>query len=99
MPVLDLSPAAQEVRRLLDGVRDDQLSDPTPCEGQPVAAMLDHLMGLPLAFPWAAPKQLPPGAGGPPHPAAEALDPDWRTLLPQRLEALVAAWRDPQAWT
>ncbi|WP_426563386.1 TIGR03086 family metal-binding protein [Angustibacter sp. McL0619] len=99
MPMLDLNPAAQEVRRLLDGVQDDQLSDATPCEGRPVAAMLDHLMGLTLAFKWAATKDLPPGAGGRPQPAADSLDPDWRTVLPGRLDALAEAWQDPQAWT
>lgn len=33
MPPLDLGPAAREVIRLLDGVRQDQLGDPTPCAG------------------------------------------------------------------
>jgi uncharacterized protein (TIGR03086 family) len=99
MPMIDLHPAAREVTRLLDGVRDDDLSAPTPCEGTPVAAMLDHLMGLSLAFTWAATKNLPPGAGGPPMSSAEHLDPAWRDVLPERLDGLAQAWRDPQAWT
>jgi uncharacterized protein (TIGR03086 family) len=100
--MLDLQPAADEVRRIADGVSDDQLSDPTPCQDTPVAALLDHLLGLCLAFTWAARKRGAPG-GGPgsaPGPAAAAsLDPDWRALLPRRLDDLVAAWRAPEAWT
>lgn len=100
--MLDLEPAAREVARLLDGVTDDQLADPTPCADTPVAGLLDHLMGLSLAFTWAAQKSTPPpGAGGGPRPgpeSAEHLDPDWREVLPQRLTKLVQAWRDPKAW-
>jgi uncharacterized protein (TIGR03086 family) len=95
--VLDLDPAAREVARLLTAVRDDQLGDPTPCEGTPVAALLDHLMGLTLAFTWAARKTVPADAPGP-SASAEQLDPRWRTVLPQRLDELVAAWREPTAW-
>jgi uncharacterized protein (TIGR03086 family) len=97
MPMIDLGPAAREVTRLLDGVRDDQLADPTPCTDCQVAALLDHLMGLSLAFTWAARKTPAPG-GPPPRPAAENLDPKWRIELPRLLEDLVAAWRDPRAW-
>jgi uncharacterized protein (TIGR03086 family) len=99
--MLDLEPAAREVTRLLDSVTGDQLADPTPCAGTPVAGLLDHLMGLSQAFTWAAQKTTPPegSGGGPPSPvSAEHLDPDWRDELPQRLTALVQAWRDPKAW-
>jgi uncharacterized protein (TIGR03086 family) len=100
VPILDLAPAAREVSRLLDGVTDAQLADPTPCQGTPVAAMLDHLMGLSLAFSWAARKTTAVEGGNNPPPAATAehLDPGWRALLPQRLDELAAAWRDPTAW-
>jgi uncharacterized protein (TIGR03086 family) len=97
MPMIDLAPAAREVERLLDGVTDDQLTGPTPCPDYSVADLLDHLMGLSLGFVWAARKTPPAGATGP-EPAAENLDPQWRTVLPQRLADLVAAWRDPRAW-
>jgi uncharacterized protein (TIGR03086 family) len=99
MPMLDLAPAAQEVERLLPGVRDAQLGDPTPCTGTPVAGLLDHLMGLTLAFTWAANKTGPPD-GGPTGPSASAdeLAPDWRDQLPRRLSELVEAWRQPTAW-
>jgi uncharacterized protein (TIGR03086 family) len=98
--MLDLGPAVREVVRLLDGVNDDQLAAPTPCPGSPVAGMLDHFMGLSLAFTWAA-RKTPPTDGvptGPGRARAENLDPQWRTLLPQRLAQLVEAWADPAAW-
>jgi uncharacterized protein (TIGR03086 family) len=100
VPVLDLDPAAREVVRLLDGVDDELLDRPTPCADTPVAALLDHLMGLALAFTWAAQKTAPPpdaGPAGPGQATGKHLDPRWRALLPQRLERLVAAWNDPAA--
>ena len=53
--MLDLHPATREVARLLDGVSDEQLAAPTPSDCD-VATVLDHLMGLTLAFTWAAEK-------------------------------------------
>jgi uncharacterized protein (TIGR03086 family) len=102
MPMLDLQPAAAEVTRLLDGVSDDQLTAPTPSPGLPVGGLLDHLMGLSLAFTWAARKSAETESGGrrpaPGTASAENLDPRWRAVLPRRLDELVAAWRDPAAW-
>jgi uncharacterized protein (TIGR03086 family) len=101
VPMLDLDPAAREVVRLLDGVDDDRLNAPTPCADTPLAALLDHFMGLCLAFTWAARKTAPPPDGEPVGPGlatSQHLDPQWRVLLPERLRELVAAWRDPAAW-
>ncbi|MBH5337530.1 TIGR03086 family protein [Streptomyces pactum] len=100
---VDLSPAAARVAALLDGIPDDLLTAPTPCAAYPVAALLDHLMGLTLAFRHAAEKSTPPPApgeapAGPGLASADALDPRWRELLPRRLDELVDAWRDPAAW-
>ena len=92
---LDFGPQTAEVARVVAGVREDQLSAPTPCEGMPVAALLDHLVGLTLAFRLAAEKTA--FEGGPSADAAD-LVPDWRTVLADRLEALAAAWREPAAW-
>ena len=36
--------------------------------------------------------------GGSASASADALTPDWRTRIPERLAALAAAWRDPAAW-
>ncbi|MGY1592238.1 TIGR03086 family metal-binding protein [Geodermatophilus sp. SYSU D00708] len=94
MTQLDLGPQAEVVKRVVAGVRDDQLDAPTPSD-IPVAGLLDHLAGLTLAFRMAAEKTPLPGA---PVPSAENLAPDWRTRIPAQLDALVAAWRRPQAW-
>ena len=98
-PTIDLGPACRTVAGLLDGVKDDRLNDPAP-SWDDVAGLLDHLMGLTLAFTWAARKEWPEGASGDdaPVPGGANLDPRWRTLLPQRLEALAEAWRDPAAF-
>jgi uncharacterized protein (TIGR03086 family) len=95
MATIDLTPAVHEVTRVVAGVRDDQLGDPTPCAGMPVAGLLDHLVGLTLAFRMAAEKRPMDAA---PRASAENLAADWRTRLPAQLEALAAAWREPGAW-
>jgi uncharacterized protein (TIGR03086 family) len=99
---LDLHAAADEVARVAAGVRDDQLSGPTPCPGYPVAALLDHLMGLSVAFIQAARKEPMPadggGESGPGAATADHLDPAWREQLPVRLRELADAWDDPAAW-
>lgn len=100
-PTLDLGPAAREVTRLLDGVSGKQLASPTPCEDYSVGALLDHLMGLSLAFTWAAHKTTASHTGGqegPGQPSAEHLDPEWRERLPRRLDELAKAWAKPAAW-
>ncbi len=91
----DLAPAAEEVRRVVAGVPDAQLCDPTPCEATSVAGLLDHLVGLTLAFRMAADKTVP---GGAPQADPANLAADWRTRLPEQLDALVTAWREPGAW-
>lgn len=91
----DLGPTCAEVARVVAGVRDDQLTDPTPCAGTSVAAMLDHLVGLTVAFRHGAEKS--PLTGGP-SADADHLPADWRERLPAQLDALVAAWRQPAAW-
>jgi len=93
---LDLAPAARRLAALLPGIRPEQLADPTPCPDHPVAALLDHLMGLTVAFTEAARKTAADTSA--PVPSADALDPDWRTELPDRLAELAAAWREPAAW-
>ena len=65
MAMLDLYPAVGEVTRLLEGVWEEQLAAPTPCGGEPVALLLDHFMGLSLAFTLAARKATHPAVSGP----------------------------------
>jgi uncharacterized protein (TIGR03086 family) len=92
---LDLAPQAAEVARVIAGVRDDQLTEPTPCDGTSVAAMLDHFVGLTVAFRLGAEKSPMEGA---PSADADHLPADWRERLPAQLDALVAAWDQPEAW-
>lgn len=96
--MLDLEPAAREVTRLLNGVSDDQLDSPTPCEHTSVAGLLDHFMSLTHAFTCGALKTPPTEATGEP-PDADHLHPSWRTLLPERLQALAQAWTNSPAWS
>jgi uncharacterized protein (TIGR03086 family) len=84
--------------RLLAGVRDSQLTAPTPCEGTTLAALIGHVDGLVLAFTRAAEKNWPEGGSQPPSDAPD-LPPDWRARIPERLDALAAAWRSPGAWS
>lgn len=102
MNQLDLGAAADEVARLLDGVADGDLGRPTPCPDYSVGALLDHVMGLCLAFTWAARKAGPGDRAGvesgPGQGRLGNLDPRWRRLLPERLGGLAAAWREPTAW-
>jgi uncharacterized protein (TIGR03086 family) len=95
----DLEPAARALRGLLPGVTDDNLADPTPCAGWTVGDLLDHLLGLTVAFRMAAAKEPDPAPDGPAEPSATNLPAGWREDLPERLDALVAAWRDPAAWS
>ncbi|TDC57938.1 TIGR03086 family protein [Actinomadura sp. KC345] len=94
----DLTPAARRMADLLAGVRDHQLDAPTPCEDMSLATLIDHVGGLTQAFTWAAAKDVPDGGSQPPSPDASRLGPDWRTRIPEQLDALAAAWRSPDAW-
>lgn len=96
----DLQPAAAQLATLAEGIADDDLGAPTPCPGYSVGDLLDHVMALAVAFRHTAQKSAMPAGESPPGAGSAAhLDPRWRELLPQRLEALAAAWRDPAAWT
>src|SRR5437763_1846089 len=93
---LDLGPQADEVARVVAGVREDQLGNPTPNEGTSVAGLLDHLVGLTTAFTMAARKE---PLTSQPRAAADQLPADWRARLARQLAELAAVWRDPAAWT
>ncbi|MDT0302026.1 TIGR03086 family metal-binding protein [Streptomonospora wellingtoniae] len=93
----DLEPVANRMREAAQGVRDDELDAPTPCERMPVGALLDHVITLCEAFRRAADKTSTT-AETPPEPTPANLPGAWRDELDRRLDALVAAWRDPAAW-
>jgi uncharacterized protein (TIGR03086 family) len=98
---LDFDPPVRQLRALLLGVADEDLTAPTPCPDWTVAALLDHLMGLSWAFAQAAKKltDAPGTASPPPQPSADNLPPHWRSRTPVLLEELATAWKDPAAWT
>ena len=98
---LDFDQPARQLRSLLLGVDDDELTDPTPCDDWTVAALLVHIIGVSAAFAQAAGKlRGAPGVDGPPpRPDPAALPPHWRSRMPVLTEELAGAWRDPAAWT
>ncbi|WP_062210166.1 TIGR03086 family metal-binding protein [Streptomyces sp. NBRC 109706] len=98
---LDLRPVADRLAALLDGVPDDRLDAPTPCPGMPVRGLLQHLLGLTLAFRAAARKEFGPLTDTDPEDPdapAPSLAGDWRGRLREQLAELATAWRDPAAW-
>src|SRR5664279_1488937 len=97
--MLDLEPATRVLTDLVPGVRDDQLSLPTPCAEAGLGDLLAHVDGFSIAFTAAATKTPSPGGGQRARPDASRLGTDWRTRIPGRLAALAAAWREPAAWT
>jgi uncharacterized protein (TIGR03086 family) len=97
---LDLGPAAEALSTVVQGDDPAQLDAPTPCPDYTVAALLDHIDLLVVAFADAARKENleTDGSSAPPGVAAN-LDPEWQTKIPRHLDALAEAWRDPDAWT
>jgi uncharacterized protein (TIGR03086 family) len=96
--MIDLSPAAERMRELVRAVGEDDLDAPTPCADTTVGGLVDHVMGLSLAFRMAAHKQNSADGPGPSVPATAELPADWREQADLRLHELAEAWRDPAAW-
>ena len=95
----DLGPVAHEMARLVNGVRDDQLANPTPCPQYALGDLLQHVRVLAEAFTVSARKEQPPGGSQPPALGdASLLSEDWRGETVQWLDQLVEAWADPAAW-
>ncbi len=95
----DLRPAALEMSRLVNAVRDDQLGDPTPCPKYTLGDLLQHVRGLVEAFTVAGRKEQPAGGSKPPPQGDASLLPaDWRGEITDWLGRLVDAWADPSAW-
>src|SRR3954447_10058693 len=95
----DLGPAAHEMARLVQGVRDDQLRAATPCPEYALGDLLQHVRGLAEAFTLAGRKEQPPGGSKPPPQGDAALLADgWREETAAWLDRLVEAWAEPAAW-
>jgi uncharacterized protein (TIGR03086 family) len=97
--MVDLEPATRRLADLVHGVRDDQLTAPTPCTESSLGDLIQHVDGLSLAFTAAAEKTELPGGSQGASPDAAQLGSDWRTRIPERLAALASAWNDNAAWT
>jgi uncharacterized protein (TIGR03086 family) len=95
---VNLEPATKQLGALVRGVPEGALDGQTPI-AMPVGTLLDHIATLARAFTAAAEKDVSSALTGPPPPPDAAnLAPDWRTSIPQSLDALAAAWNDPSAW-
>ena len=60
--------------------------------------LLQHLLGLTVAFRDAASKIKGPTTQTPPAPVTDPLPDGWRELLPRHLDELAEAWTAPAAW-
>ncbi|MGI8723373.1 MAG: TIGR03086 family metal-binding protein [Geodermatophilaceae bacterium] len=96
--MLDLRPATALVTEIVEGVRDDQLDDPTPCTDTSVRELVNHLLGLTVAFRDAAGKIEGPTTSTPPAKVTAPLPDNWRELLRTQLDEVAQAWGDPKAW-
>ncbi|MGH3314111.1 MAG: TIGR03086 family metal-binding protein [Streptomyces sp.] len=96
--MIDLRPQAGHVTVLLDGVSDDQLAAPTPCESYSVEDLLKHLLGLTVAFRDAARKDWGETTATDPATPMPPLPDDWRDRLSVQLRELAEAWREEAAW-
>ena len=96
MDTLDFEPATAAVAKVVAGVRDDQLSDPTPCTDTSVADMLHHIGGFPVAFIAAARKE--PLEDAAPVADGSELEDGFRDRIARDLGVLAEAWRDPAAY-
>ena len=95
----DLGPAAGEMSRLLHGIRDDQLGDPTPCPRYTLGDLVQHVRVLAEAFTVSGRKEQPPGGSQPPPEGdASLLTSQWREETADWLERLVRTWSEPEAW-
>lgn len=99
-PLPDFGPVTRGIVLLAANVGDDRLAGPTPCPEYRVRNLLGHLLGLSIAFRDAARKDLGPTTGTEPGTYLPDIDDagQWRAELPERLDEVAAAWRDPAAW-
>jgi uncharacterized protein (TIGR03086 family) len=99
MTMADLGPATERLCVLIESVPDTALGRPTPCTEYTVGDLLHHITGDTVAWGGAAIKAHGESSTMGPWGDASQLDPEWRTSLPRRLEALAGAWRNPEAWS
>jgi uncharacterized protein (TIGR03086 family) len=94
----DFTATTDLVAGLLDGVDDAALTGATPCGHYTQAQLINHLLGLCLAFTAAARGETGPHNDAPPGEPPTDLAPGWRDELRQRLHVLAEAWSEETAW-
>ncbi|MEU0006112.1 TIGR03086 family metal-binding protein [Streptomyces sp. NPDC006314] len=99
MTMVDLGPQTRIVARLAESVTDERLTAVTPCPDCAVRNLLGHILMLSVAFRDAARKDLGTTTDTSPTATVPDLGPGWREELPEVLDELADAWRDPAAWT
>jgi uncharacterized protein (TIGR03086 family) len=97
--MLEFGPASNQLAALVAGVRDNQLSSPTPCADTNLEALLGHIDEVSVSMTNAATKTVPGDSSQPSSANGSHLAPEWRTRIPKQLAALAEAWRDEAAWT
>lgn len=88
--------ALEQTAQLVEGVRPDQLDQPTPCVEWDVRALLTHLIGGNLRWAGLArgePLRRGPAQGG--GPAADLLGDDPAGAYRRSAADVTAAWQDP----
>ncbi|MGV0743238.1 TIGR03086 family metal-binding protein [Mycolicibacterium sp. XJ870] len=96
--MIDLTAACERTAQLLDGVRDEHLDDPTPCEELTVGQLVAHVGGLAVAFAAGARKDFGVLTDTPPGEDGYQLDDRWRTEYRRALADLAVAWQTTDAW-
>src|SRR5438132_2012672 len=88
-PYANFQRAIAHLDTIVAGIRPDQLTASTPCEGWDVTAALNHVVGGMLRFAATVRGETPPPAPG----IAPGADP--KAAYQQARDAMLAAWRQP----
>ena len=75
MADIDIRPAVAQLARVLEGVPDDGLDGPTPCEGMTLGQLIGHVDGFAQVFTLSARKDLGEMTATPPAPDDADLGP------------------------
>jgi uncharacterized protein (TIGR03086 family) len=86
-----LQRAVPPVTGLVAEVRDEQLSQPTPCAEFQVRDLLNHLLQVVRNFQLVADRHTVDWSV-----TADALTGDWRTAFAADADAMISAWSDPR---
>jgi hypothetical protein len=81
---------------VVNGIKPDQLGEPTPCSDYDVRKLLNHLLYWGPSLEGGARKEIVPP---PVAPESEVDIPaDWQPALVAYLEKITESWSDPVAW-